>query len=303
MCVPASFVVTENNVYWSRTSDSHEDIISENGLSGLDSERVEVVRVEITPPDNNWLLPIEQWEASIDQDILPWWYNYGSVVGRCMEKLPCWIKCKIIMPGEIENTLNRKVIAIYGVVGRMMPGSYARSVLENAHILHADGASIYEVGGRSRIGCADDCFIEFVSENAFIESISGSSSISAVRGSAQVKLVSGYTVIWNVVGSSVVEEMTTHTRVCNLAGQATVGMMFDYSVIEMVRDDAVVPFVRDKATILMFDSSSPIKVVSGSATVKSRRCVGETVVKDQALFVFSKDGCVNVTVGDFLYVA
>jgi len=32
MCRPASFVLTEHKVFWSKKSDSHEDIIREFGL-------------------------------------------------------------------------------------------------------------------------------------------------------------------------------------------------------------------------------------------------------------------------------
>jgi len=64
MCLPASFVVTKKNVFWSIHSDSHEDIIEEFNLHEGNTTNPNFVRVEITPPGANFSLPLSMGISS-----------------------------------------------------------------------------------------------------------------------------------------------------------------------------------------------------------------------------------------------
>jgi hypothetical protein len=77
MCQFASFIITRTKVYWSSKSDSHEQIIRENGLEELDRETTNLVRVEIFP---NWesILDLDTWKFVLDQDRLPDWTFEGD---------------------------------------------------------------------------------------------------------------------------------------------------------------------------------------------------------------------------------
>ena len=87
MCQFASFVLTKNNVFWSRVSDSHEQIITEHGLRD-DATRILIVRVEISPPDEDpRCSDLAQWSFSIDQDQLPEWAIREDVEHRTREAL------------------------------------------------------------------------------------------------------------------------------------------------------------------------------------------------------------------------
>jgi hypothetical protein len=72
MCQFASFVITKNKVYWSSNSESHEEIIRENGLEKWDGEAPNLVRVEILPNEDS-LLDLDTWKFVLDQDQLPDW--------------------------------------------------------------------------------------------------------------------------------------------------------------------------------------------------------------------------------------
>jgi hypothetical protein len=77
MCQFASFILTKNKVCWSSNSDSHEEIICENGLENLDGEIPNLVRVEILPNEES-LSDLDTWNFVLDQDRLPDWTFEGD---------------------------------------------------------------------------------------------------------------------------------------------------------------------------------------------------------------------------------
>ena len=76
MCKFASFVLTRNKAFWSDISDSHESIIAEHKLHTDGVRGVNVLRVELTPPDHGhqWA-DVANWSYHIDQDIMPDWFD------------------------------------------------------------------------------------------------------------------------------------------------------------------------------------------------------------------------------------
>lgn len=106
MCQMASFIVTKDCVYWSKTSDYHEDIIEEFSLSECDRKNglgeMLLVRTEITPPDNDFRLPVNKWIFSTDQpnDVLPTWYDKEDAEKRCRLALKNWHKTKVVKKGK-----------------------------------------------------------------------------------------------------------------------------------------------------------------------------------------------------------
>jgi len=117
MCRPASFVVTKDRVYWSKSSDSHEDIIKENDLeeSNIRSE-IQFVRVEICPPGGDFRMPLEKWRYKTDQDLLPEWYVESEEEKRVRAVLPDWLKSNVVLPDQSVAEIRKPMVAIYGTV-------------------------------------------------------------------------------------------------------------------------------------------------------------------------------------------
>jgi len=95
MCNSASFIVTQNDVLFSKYSDSHEDIISENKLNDK-TKKPDFVRIEISPKDNDYRTPMENWIFKTDQDFLPEWFNIQEAEIACRDKINEWAKTHII---------------------------------------------------------------------------------------------------------------------------------------------------------------------------------------------------------------
>ena len=123
MCREASFVITENRVYWSRKSDSHEDIIQEFGLNHLDCDPPGFVRVELTPPGNDFRLPVSDWVFRVDQDIVPDWWNAAWAENQIRETAIDWLGCKVLLPGQVIKELKDKIFAVYGTVQEVYGGT------------------------------------------------------------------------------------------------------------------------------------------------------------------------------------
>jgi hypothetical protein len=95
MCKPASFVITKDRIYWSKLSDSHEDIIREFKLNADGIGGPNIVRVEIAPPSGNLSLPLEQWKYQLDQTDVPKWYDAKTAERECRAELKAWKKSKL----------------------------------------------------------------------------------------------------------------------------------------------------------------------------------------------------------------
>ena len=101
MCNPASFVVTKDQVFWSKKSDSHEDIISEFELKEMNVRHEPTfVRVEISPENGDLRLPIDEWIYKLDQDVRPNWYEQEVVERRCRVVLKKWAESKLIIDAK-----------------------------------------------------------------------------------------------------------------------------------------------------------------------------------------------------------
>ena len=95
MCNAASFVLTKDAVFFSKTSNSHEEIIREYGLPGGSKSEVAcfrkpaILRVEIVPTNGGYSTPTCQWQYIVDQDILPEWVD-GTEEARARACLEYW---------------------------------------------------------------------------------------------------------------------------------------------------------------------------------------------------------------------
>ena len=103
MCNPASFILSQDRVYWSKSTDSHSDIIAEFGLN--DDKNVmlsRLLRVEIVFPDGDFTKPLDEWKFHTDQDILPSWYDAVRDEERTRKALVAWKKAKVFTEGSVN---------------------------------------------------------------------------------------------------------------------------------------------------------------------------------------------------------
>ena len=88
MCKFASFILTKDREFWSETSDSHTDIISEHNLNEWGARGPNIVKVEISPTNKIKKWPsLKAWTFVIDQDKTPDWFDAKQAEARTREAL------------------------------------------------------------------------------------------------------------------------------------------------------------------------------------------------------------------------
>ena len=95
MCRPASFVVSQDKVFWSPTAESHESIITEFGIHAYGVRGPNICRVELIPIDDLYFTDPSTWGFNVDQDILPEWWDVADAERRVKAAALSWQAAKI----------------------------------------------------------------------------------------------------------------------------------------------------------------------------------------------------------------
>jgi len=94
MCKCASFMATKGKIWFSNKSDSHEEIIKEFELHE-GAGRINFVRLEVSPENDNLSLPLKDWIFKVDQKELPDWFDVVEYKKLARLELIEWAKVKL----------------------------------------------------------------------------------------------------------------------------------------------------------------------------------------------------------------
>jgi len=232
MCNPASFVLTKTNVYWSKNSDHHDTILEENNLRDTFGSKIQILRVEITPPDGDIFSDPEGWVFQYDQDILPDWAEEKKDEARARKALEVWHARKIITSGVhrlddggeffVDNaTVNACDNATVNAYAR---GNATVNACDNATVNAWGNATVNARGnatvnaytrGNATVNACDNATVK-AWDNASVNA-RGNATVKA-RGNATVKACGNATV--NAWGNATVKAWSNAT--VNACGNATV---------------------------------------------------------------------------------
>jgi len=176
MCIPASFVVTKERVFWSKNTDSHEEIICEFRLKEMDVRGTPtLVRIEITPPMADLGKPLTDWVYHLDrQDIRPSWYDAADVERRARSVLPQWRDAKVVGPGEVREKHTEGQIYVYGgTVQKVYNGGTVQKVY---------GGSVQKVCDGTVQTYVPLAEIELIGTSVLIERVNGRVSVRTGDG-------------------------------------------------------------------------------------------------------------------------
>ena len=101
MCKYASFVLTKEREYWLEESDSHEEIISKNGLHADGALGPNILRIELTPPEGDWN-DFGSWRYRIDQDTRSEWFDAERDEKRARAALALRSVAGFVIPGYLN---------------------------------------------------------------------------------------------------------------------------------------------------------------------------------------------------------
>ena len=144
MCNPASLVITKDAAFWSMNTDSHEDIITEHGLSQDGVRGPNILRVEITPPDGDFSAPATEWRYKLDQDIMPPWHDAAEDEKRARVALTEWIAARVIREGAKKVCSGRFFVSDSATV--RASGSATVEAYDSATVRASDSATVRASG-------------------------------------------------------------------------------------------------------------------------------------------------------------
>jgi len=179
MCIPASFVVTKERVFWSKNTDSHEEIICEFRLKEMDVRGTPtLVRIEITPPMADLGKPLTDWVYHLDrQDIRPSWYDAADVERRARSVLPQWRDAKVVGPGEVREKHTEGQIYVYG--------GTVQKVYNGGTVQKACGGTVQEVYGGGTVQEVYGGTVQKVYNGGTVQKVYGGSVQKVCDGTVQ----------------------------------------------------------------------------------------------------------------------
>ena len=188
MCRDASFVLTKDKCYWSLLTDSHEEIIKEFELHPDGTHGVNVLRVEITPPENNYEAPAKEWEYKVDQDILPKWADHKKDEKRARKALDEWMLARLIRTEVLELRNKKAILLNGGKILEVKDGAILSvwggtiSAVRGGTITAVCGGTISEVWGGTLVWYADKDLPPIKNDGAILVRRDGKITLHTAEG-------------------------------------------------------------------------------------------------------------------------
>ena len=222
MCNPASFVLTKDRVFWSKLTDSHDEIVKEFSLcesirnESVSTMKVCLLKVEIIPPkETDFATPLDQWVFRVDSSPVPKWFDAVADEKRARNELVKWAAAKIISKGE--RSIKGGAVYASGSASVRASGSASVTASGSASVTAYDSASVRASDSASvrASGSASVTAYDSASVRA-----SGSASVTAYDSASVRELLGGVARFFNkftckISGKfSVVIDMTGDAAAC-----------------------------------------------------------------------------------------
>jgi hypothetical protein len=240
-------------------SESHERIISEHDLAEDGIGGPNIVRVEIYPPDDNYLLPLDQWVFRIDQNIRPDWAYDQCLEARARAELPAWLHDKVIT--DTRERVTHQVICLCqrGIIGWLSDNGHIHRMKDNARVHVCGQAHIQRRSGNATVGQ--------VSDNGVVNTMEDDAKVERLLDTAQIMSMLDRSSVGIASGDSVIREMRQQTRAEQLYRRAIVHHMYEHAHIERMDDFSRVFCLADSAVVQRANANTIIDQVLDTAQV------------------------------------
>ena len=191
MCQLKSGIILKNRVFVPEY-DSHTEMLEELGIKDdyLNASKT-FIRVELSPTDGDVFSDIDTWKLSVDQDIMPEWYDEDIYKPQVVEAVKEWAKDHIHI----------------GVDGLKIVTGRNHYIKDCKDVQICNNATVKYICGSATV--------ENICGSATVENICGNATVKYICGSATVKTVKGTAVIigsgycWNKKDTLVLTENAT----------------------------------------------------------------------------------------------
>lgn len=259
MCRFKSAIILKDNIFVP-DYDSHANMLKALKITEANAEKT-IVRAELYPEDGDEFSEINTWKFSVNQDILPDWYDEEHDKQRMIEAVKEWARNRI-------HTGERHLNISYGGGHRIKDcenvsvGGIARvkSILDSTVKTINGSARVEYIGGNTAVGCiagnarikdiCDDTGVLFIYEEATIQYIFDNASVEEISSDATVEYIYGNVAIGTISGEAKIEHICDNTTVASVRGESTIKDATDNAIIEEISGEAKIEHILGQATII-----------------------------------------------------
>ena len=209
MCKLKSAIILKNRVFVPEY-DIHTKMLEELGIKDdyLNASKT-FVRVELSPADGDVFSDIDTWELSVDQDIMPEWYDEDIYKPQVVEAVKEWAKDHIHI--DVDG------LKIATGINHYIKDCKDIQICDSATVKYIYGSATvkYICGSATVENICDSATVEYIYGSATVENIYGSATVENICDSATVKNAKGISVIigskygWNKKETLILAENAT----------------------------------------------------------------------------------------------
>ena len=246
MCKLKSAIILKNRVFVPEY-DIHTKMLEELGIKDdyLNASKT-FVRVELSPADGDVFSDIDTWELSVDQDIMPEWYDEDIYKPQVVEAVKEWAKDHIHI----------------GVDGLKIATGINHYIKDCKDIQICGSATVKYICGSATVeNIYDSATVKYICGSATVENIYDSATVENICGSATVKYICDSATVKYIYGSATVKYICGSATVENICDSATVKYIYGSAKVEYIYGSATVENICDSAKV---KNAKGISVIIGS---------------------------------------
>ena len=139
MCHFASLVLTKDSVFWSKKTDSHEDIIKEFDLhEGSNPKSPNILRVELLPRYGDPFSDPATWAYKVYQDLTPKWHDKKADEKRARAALLDLVAARVFI-GKSDLVFDAGEIVFVKDSSRVVARDSSRvEAMDSSRVVKAD---------------------------------------------------------------------------------------------------------------------------------------------------------------------
>ena len=198
MCKLKSAIILKDRIFMP-DYDSHSKMLEELKITDdyINASKV-FVRAELAPADGDVFSDIDSWEFSVDQDIMPEWFDEKDCAERMIKAVKEWAKTHIFV------------------------GQNELKISHGENIIIKDCKNVDICGSAKVKNICGSATVKNICDSATVENIYGNATVENIYGNATVKNICGNATVKNICGSAAVKYICGDARVESICDNATV---------------------------------------------------------------------------------
>ena len=199
MCRFKSGIILKNRcVIAQGADDSHSTLLEGLGIKDTaENAMTKFVRAELLPPEDEWWTNPDTWEAHIDQDILPEWFDTDreKYINDFRSAVKDWWEKYVLVDKEIDVLSNGYYRLKRCQVKKLM----------NDVMVLLDSSTVQDMRDSSTVqDMRDSSTVQSMWDSSTVQNMWGSSTVQGMRDSSTVQRMWGSSTVQSMCDSSII---------------------------------------------------------------------------------------------------